>query len=424
MISMLEARRLLEDGRIDEAERAYQSVLEAAPDNVEALNVVALAALRGGRTRRALELLGHAARAGPDNPTTQHHLGKAHEAAGDFAAAAGAYRAAVELEPAFFVARLHLAFCLERLGENDEALIQYARALDNAQREHRWLDASTTPAPLRPMVAHAVLSVRTRRRALFEALLAPLRARYGRDALTRVEHCVRIYMNEVPPPYPDPRQRPSFLLFPGLPNSAYINRAHLPWIEALEAATPAIRAELDELLPRTAGRERVFASAALEAENLRGPDAAPTWNGYYFFRHGERRDDNCRACPATTAALEALPLSRVREHGPEVLFSVFTAGTHLLPHRGVTNTRVVGHLPLIVPEECALRVGGEIHVWRPGAVVVFDDTYEHEAWNRSASTRVVLIFDVWNPYLSEAERAAVTDLIGAIGDDRRAAERL
>jgi aspartate beta-hydroxylase len=385
---------------------------------------VALAALRGGRTRRALELLGHAVRAAPDNPTTQYHLGKAHEAAGDFAAAVGAYRAAVELEPAFFVARLHLAFGLERLGENDEALIQYARALDNAQREGRWLDASTTPAPLRPMVAHAVLSVRTRRRALFERLLAPLRARYGPEALRRVEHCVRIYMNEVPPPYPDPRQRPSFLLFPGLPTSVYIDRTALPWIEALEAATPAIRAELDELLPRTTGRERVFASAALEAENLRGPDATPTWNGYYFFRHGERRDDNCRACPATTAALEALPLSRVREHGPEVLFSVFTAGTHLLPHRGVTNTRVVGHLPLIVPEDCALRVGGEIHVWRLGQVVVFDDTYEHEAWNRSATTRVVLIFDVWNPYLTEAERAAVTDLIGAIGDDRRAAERL
>jgi aspartate beta-hydroxylase len=103
-----------------------------------------------------------------------------------------------------------------------------------------------------------------------------------------------------------------------------------------------------------------------------------------------------------------------------VLFSVFTTGTHLLPHRGVTNTRVVGHLPLLVPEDCALSVGGEIHVWRPGEVVVFDDTYEHEAWNRSPRTRVVMIFDTWNPYLTEAERAAVTDLVTAIGDFRRA----
>jgi aspartate beta-hydroxylase len=106
-----------------------------------------------------------------------------------------------------------------------------------------------------------------------------------------------------------------------------------------------------------------------------------------------------------------------------VLFSVFTAGTHLLPHRGVTNTRIVGHLPLIIPEDCALAVGGEIHVWQKGRVVMFDDTYEHEAWNRSRRTRVVLIFDVWNPYLTEAERAACKDLIEAIGDLRTAVER-
>ena len=114
----------------------------------------------------------------------------------------------------------------------------------------------------------------------------------------------------------------------------------------------------------------------------------------------------------------------MREHAPEVLFSVFTAGTHLLPHRGVTNTRVVGHLPLLVPDDCALSVGGEIHVWQEGRVVVFDDTYEHEAWNRSPEMRVVLIFDLWNPFLTEAEREAVTDVVAAIGDLREAIERL
>jgi aspartate beta-hydroxylase len=113
--------------------------------------------------------------------------------------------------------------------------------------------------------------------------------------------------------------------------------------------------------------------------------------------------------------LDALPLIRVRDHGPEVLHSVFTRGTHLLPHRGVTNARCVSHLPLIVPADCALRVGGEERAWREGHTVVFDDTYEHEAWNRSQQIRVVLIADVWNPHLSEVERAAVTDVIAGIG---------
>ena len=69
-----------------------------------------------------------------------------------------------------------------------------------------------------------------------------------------------------------------------------------------------------------------------------------------------------------------------------------------------------------------LQVGGEIHEWRKGRVVVFDDTFEHEAWNRSDQTRVVLIFDIWNPYLTEVERAAMSDLVPAIGDFRQAVE--
>jgi aspartate beta-hydroxylase len=118
----------------------------------------------------------------------------------------------------------------------------------------------------------------------------------------------------------------------------------------------------------------------------------------------------------TAAALDALPLPQVPGHGPEVLFSVFSPGTHLLPHRGVTNTRVVGHLPLMIPDDCALRVGGEEHRWREGEVVLFDDTYEHEAWNRSNRTRVVMIFDLWNPFLSQVERAVVSELVVAMGE--------
>jgi aspartate beta-hydroxylase len=231
-----------------------------------------------------------------------------------------------------------------------------------------------------------------------------------------------MYLGEEALQLPDPRQAPTFLYFPDLPTSAYFDRGLFPWIPEFEARTDAIREELQRLLPSEQGRERVFTGDDIERQNLRGMDEPPTWNGYYFYRHGTRRDDNCSACPITSAALDKLPLSRVREHGPEVLFSVFTAGTHLLPHRGVTNTRLVGHLPLLVPEDCALCVGGEVHAWREGQVVVFDDTFEHEAWNRSKQTRVVLIFDLWNPHLTDAEQAAVSEIVETVGDFRKAAE--
>jgi aspartyl/asparaginyl beta-hydroxylase (cupin superfamily) len=67
----------------------------------------------------------------------------------------------------------------------------------------------------------------------------------------------------------------------------------------------------------------------------------------------------------------------------------------------------VAHLPLIIPEKCFIRVGFETREWNVGEILVFDDTLEHEARNDSDELRVVLIFDVWNPFLTPEEREIV-----------------
>lgn len=389
---------------------------------LEALNAKALAVLSAGDTRGARELLAKAVVNHPGDAITQHHYGIASMAGGDMDAALEAQREAVRLAPEFYIARLHLAAALERSARPFDALVQYTRAIRDAQSRNRWLNAQSTPDGIRPLVQHAVQVVRGGRRQLFSALWEPLAQEHGAAALARVSQCLRIYLGEEAPRYPDERQQPTFLFFPGLPATPYFDLRLFPWADALEAQFPAIRAELLQRLSSEQGRERVFGSEALEKENLRGADIPPSWNGYYFYRHGERREENCAACPATAAALDSLPLARVREHAPEVLFSVFTPGTHLLPHKGVTNTRVVGHLALIVPPDCALSVAGEAYAWEEGHCVVFDDTYEHEAWNRSDRVRVVLIFDLWNPHLTDIERVAVQRLVEAIGEFRGAME--
>jgi aspartate beta-hydroxylase len=73
------------------------------------------------------------------------------------------------------------------------------------------------------------------------------------------------------------------------------------------------------------------------------------------------------------------------------------------------------HLPLIVPSNCALNLidAGEHH-WREGELVMFDDTFQHEAWNRSDRTRIILLMDCWNPHLSEVEKMAVKQIIETI----------
>jgi aspartyl/asparaginyl beta-hydroxylase (cupin superfamily) len=95
------------------------------------------------------------------------------------------------------------------------------------------------------------------------------------------------------------------------------------------------------------------------------------------------------------------------------MFSVLAPKSHIPPHNGETNARVIAHLPLIVPEGCSYRVGFERRQWRVGETLIFDDTIEHEARNDSAEPRVVLIFDLWNPLLEPAEREIVRALAAA-----------
>ncbi|MGH8223465.1 MAG: aspartyl/asparaginyl beta-hydroxylase domain-containing protein [Woeseiaceae bacterium] len=357
----------------------------------------------------------------PGDLSAQLDLGLAREAAGDWLGSCDAFRRAVAAHPGEPTARLHLAHALERLQLHGDALLAYYRSITDAQKQGRWLNKATTPPEILDRVTHAMHFVKAGRRRAFEMVLEPVARRHGGAALRRVENCLALHVGDRRATPGDPRQKPSFLYFPGLPTTPYFERSVFPWIDELERQTDAIRNELLAVLPRAERSERVFANEAEEQQGLRASQGAPTWNGFYFYRHGERRDENRALCPRTAAALDALPLVHIREHAPEVLFSVLTPGTHILPHRGVTNTRVVCHLPLIVPEHCALVVGGETHRWREGQAVVFDDTFEHEAWNRGTRTRVVLIIDVWNPHLSAAEREAVAVLIEATGDFNKAA---
>lgn len=419
------ARSGLGRGDLALAEQSYAQLLETHPDDLEALRQLASIQLARGAVDRAVELLVSADRAHPADPVTLHTLGVARTAAGDFHGAADDLRRGLELAPNMFVARLRLGMLLDQLGKTHEALINSFMAINTAQARGRWLSDETTAPEVRNAVKQAMQYVDAGRRRLFDGVLEPLRERYGRSELVRVEQCLAIYLGEQVATLHDPRQQPKFLYFPGVPSQPYYPRERFPWLAELEAHTATIREELHSVLSQPQDLESFLQTdSPQDAADLLRSSRTETaaWDAYFFHRHGERYDAHAARCPQTSALLDALPLAHVREHSPETLFSVLRPGTHILPHRGVTNTRLVTHLPLIVPPDCALRVGGEIHEWQEGHCVTFDDTYEHEAWNNSDETRVVLILDSWNPDLSEAERAAVADLVGVIGDFNRACD--
>jgi aspartyl/asparaginyl beta-hydroxylase (cupin superfamily) len=121
-------------------------------------------------------------------------------------------------------------------------------------------------------------------------------------------------------------------------------------------------------------------------------------------------------CPKTAAALRRLPLADLPGYAPTAFFSILDARTQIPAHTGVTNTRLIVHLPLVIPGACRFRVGSETREWRGGEAWVFDDTIEHEAWNDSDVPRAILIFDIWHPELSAAERDLVRTAVPGIRD--------
>ena len=126
------------------------------------------------------------------------------------------------------------------------------------------------------------------------------------------------------------------------------------------------------------------------------------WEVAFLYERGRRHDDVCDALPVTSRGIETHPT--IRTLAGLIYVSRMRAGTHIAAHRGPTNLRVRCHLGLKVPAgDCAIRVGDETRRWQEGKCLVFDDYFDHEAWNRTGDDRVVLIVDVWHPGLSTIE---------------------
>ncbi len=204
---------------------------------------------------------------------------------------------------------------------------------------------------------------------------------------------------------------------PRLPAIQYYDRAQFPWMDVLEAQTEAIRTELIGLREDDAEGFKPYVThpAGAPLNQWAELNWSPRWSALYLWKDGKRLDANCARCPKTAEALAAIPRADIPNFAPTAFFSTLDAHTRIPPHSGDTNVRLIVHLPLIVPGQCYFRVGNDTagvqtgsHAW------VFDDSIEHEAWNDSDRQRVILIFDVWNPYLSEAEREMVGELLNGV----------
>ena len=209
-------------------------------------------------------------------------------------------------------------------------------------------------------------------------------------------------------------QQPTMFYYPGLAQRPWFERHEFDWVAQIEAEVVAIRDELSTLIDA----DNAFDPYIQRALNRPASSSAllddPAWGAAHLWRGGAPHGPVAGRCPATMAALAIAPQPTIAGRSPMALFSRLRPGTHIAPHHGMLNTRLICHLPLIAPAGCAIRVGHETREWQVGQMLIFDDSFEHEAWNHGTGDRTVLLFEIWRPDVPDDDRAQLAHIFAAL----------
>ena len=391
-------------GRMSESEQLLVGAAQRAPNHPAVLNELGVRMMGRGSASEAHALFVRATTADPRQPALWANLASSLRALGRRSEELDALEKALELEPRHLSALLQKGAHLQETGDVRNAARAYQNALacvaPNAE----------VPPAVRDALARARALVESDQAQLLGELeqpLAAVRERHGGAGQRRFEACVEILMGK----RSAYRSQPTWMYFPELPAIEFFERGDFPWLDALEAATDEIRAELLRVLvsDREGLQPYIDFPASMPLDQWRDLNRSRAWSAYFLWNQGAPQVGHVARCPTTARVLEAatVPRPRIATRAPTAFFSLLEANTKIPPHTGVTNTRLTVHLPLVVPPGCGFRVGGTTREWVPGKAWVFDDTIEHEAWNLSDTPRAILIFDIWNPLLSAAERELI-----------------
>ena len=402
VLSMIQASRAAgAAGRRAEAEQLLARVAQLAPSHPAVLNELGLTMMQRGDPASARELFERATRADPGHPSLWSNLAASLHAL-KAPEELEAIERALALEPRHLASLLQKGTYIEERGDARSAARVYRNALATIR------PGETPPESVGEVLRHAREVIARDEAALGAALeekLAGLRARHGGGSFRRVDRCVELLTGK--------RNRfssqPTFMYFPEIPDVEFFERGDFPWLDAVEAASDDIRAELlSVLISDREGLEPYVAHPeGIPLDQWKELNKSRRWSAYFLWNQSVPQPAHMARCPRTVEVLKKVPQVEIERRAPTAYFSILAPGTRIPPHTGVSNTRAIVHLPLIVPEKCGFRVGSRTREWIPGRAWVFDDTIEHEAWNLSDTPRAILIFDVWNPFLSAAERAMV-----------------
>ena len=403
-INALEARaaRAVQTGKEQEALRLWGHILEIDPNHARTLSALGQHAFRKGDAQSARVAFQRVVDTDGSDSQQWVNLALACQRLNDEQGEVDAIKAALTVDPTDLLGLILRGNLFERQGKSHHAAAAYGAV------------AAVSPSfdrlnpDLRPAVTHALAYQEKYNQdcaQFMDQFLQPYYREFAGERLNRFRDSLDFMVGRK-------RRFDSLSMmyhYPGLPAIEFFDRGDFPWLDAFEAATDQIRDEFLQILKGEQGftpyityPDDVPLNQWAELNN------SPNWSAFHLFKMGKLLEENALKCPTTMKLLESAPQPDQPGRTPAAMFSLLRPQTRIPPHTGVSNARLVTHVPLIIPENCGFRVGNETREWVPGNAWVFDDTIEHEAWNNSDKLRVVFIFDIWHPHLTFSERAMIT----------------
>jgi aspartate beta-hydroxylase len=229
-------------------------------------------------------------------------------------------------------------------------------------------------------------------------MLAEAKKRHSPAALERVEEAFAIATGlKASVGHEDPGQAGIAFFFPGLTAKPWHHKEDFPMCARLEQSWEAIREEMINALQQRRGFQQFRLKETGEGK---APSSGTPreWKALYLKEHTEEFPENRAMCPETVKIVDDEP--RVANY---VYFSALDPGGHIGPYYATYSWTFNIQMGLVVPDNCGVRVKDETRRWEEGKCLVFDASFEHEAWNRGDSTLFILLITTFHHDLTDIE---------------------
>lgn len=361
-----------------------------------------VALLNQGKVEEGLKKARELVKDEPDNADILSLWGNVEEQFGDPQKALVAYSKCIKVQAENPASYLSLGYLCAKLQKNTEAIILFSFLLEMAPN---WFSQPNSFGFSETFFNKLVQAGRS----LVQFYQHQhIQAVTEQPEVKRIASAVWPQTHLQPFQYKTDGQMPHVFYIPDLAAVPIWEKSSLNWASELEAQYAVIRAEFNSVVDQMDTLARPYLdshfSTVGDFDELAGKE---NWTALDIYREGGLSPWAKKHFPKTIEILKELPLAARGEMPDEVFFSILKPGQSIPPHYGLSNHSLTCHLGIDVPNACTLSVGSQTYQWQEAELVAFDDTFIHSAKNESAQTRVVLLFSIWHPDLSEEEVQAV-----------------